>query len=81
MLTNHFNKIIKSSKLEHIAFKDLRHINACMMLDNAKNCANILEVVRERLGHSDIKTTFNNYYNLHIHAQKKAVKAITSYMR
>lgn len=81
MLTNNFNKIMKSSKLEHIAFKDLRHINACMMLNNSKNDANIFEVVRERLGHSDIKTTFNNYYKLHIHAQEKAVKAISSYMR
>lgn len=80
MFTNAFCKIIKSSNIEHIAFKDLRHINACMMLNNSKNNANIYEIVRERLGHASIITTFNNYYRLQINAQKKVVKKIEKYL-
>lgn len=55
--TNRINQIINSHKLKRITVHGLRHTHCSLLFESGAP----LEVVKERLGHSDIKTTMNIY--------------------
>lgn len=52
-----FTKITKKYDLEHIRFHDLRHTSASYLFHKGTN----LNVVSQRLGHSNINITSNIY--------------------
>ena len=62
-LTTKWRRFVKANGLEHIRLHDLRHTNATAMIEAGVD----YKVVMQRLGHSDISTTYNTY----VHVTKK----------
>ena len=70
-----FTKFLKNNNLRHIRFHDLRHTHATLLLldYNTKAVA-----VKDRLGHSRISTTINNYISGTSKQQMEGVSKLTS---
>lgn len=52
-----FKRMIKMADVPEIRFHDLRHTHATLLLSNGVH----VKVISERLGHSNIKVTLDNY--------------------
>jgi len=52
-----FKRLLKKAELPPVRFHDMRHTNATLMLGQGVHP----KVVQERLGHSQVNITLNNY--------------------
>lgn len=62
---------LKVAKIKHIAFHNLRHTVATLLLLKGEN----FKTIQELLGHSDIRTTMDTY--VHVLDEMKAASAET----
>ncbi len=62
----------KEAGLEHIRIHDFRHSHASLL---ANEGINIIEISR-RLGHSDVKMTWNTYAHLYPKEEERAIKIL-----
>jgi integrase len=62
---------LKAAKIKHIAFHNLRHTVATLLLLKGEN----FKTIQELLGHSDIRTTMDTY--VHVLDEMKAASAET----
>lgn len=69
-LENHNKLYAEMAGLPHIKIHDFRHSHATLLINNG---INIMEASR-RLGHSDIKMTWNTYSHLYPSAEDAAIK-------
>jgi integrase len=76
-MSRFFFRRIKSSKLPHIRFHDLRHTSGSLMLYEGTD----LKVVSVILGHSSIKTTGDIYAHIIEQQKRKAANSIGKYLR
>ncbi len=68
-LDKHNRKFAKEAGLPHIRVHDFRHTHASLLVNNG---INIQEIAR-RLGHSDVKMTWNTYSHLYPREEERAV--------
>jgi len=71
-VTSKFSKILKTNKLKHIRFHDLRHSCASLLVANGVPMKNI----QEWLGHANYNTTADVYSHLDFSAKEKSAKVI-----
>ncbi|MCD7878947.1 MAG: site-specific integrase [Candidatus Gastranaerophilales bacterium] len=69
-----FNTAIKNANIDNFRFHDLRHTAATRMVNNGID----LVVVKEILGHADIKTTMRYAHSLE-ETKIKAINILNSY--
>ena len=62
-------RALNKAGLEHIAFHDLRHTFATLLIERGEN----IKTVQELLGHADVSTTLNTY--THVLDKMKAASA------
>lgn len=65
---------LKDAKLEHMAFHDLRHTCATLLLQAGEN----IKTIQSLLGHSDIETTLNCYSHVLDDMKKTAADKLDS---
>lgn len=70
--SDHFGKLLKENKLQHIRFHDLRHYNAVIMM--LKGIPD--KVAAQRLGHSQVSTLREVYQHVLTEMDKKAAESI-----
>jgi integrase len=68
-----FRRAREAAGLPHITFHDLRHSCASLLI----NMGTPLEVIRDILGHTSVKTT-ERYAHLHIDRQQEALKKLAA---
>ncbi|EOQ22264.1 hypothetical protein KQ1_05841 [Bacillus cereus BAG3O-1] len=66
------NALIQKAAVSKIRFHDIRHTHATLLLAKGVN----VKVISERLGHSNIKITFDNYLHVFLTKQEDAVYKI-----
>jgi len=66
------NQYCKLAKVKQIRIHDFRHSHASLLIYKK---VDIMQVAR-RLGHSDIKMTWNTYSHLLPNAEEEAIKAL-----
>lgn len=71
-----WNPMRDAIEIRHVAFHDLRHTQASLMLYAGVD----LKVIQERLGHADFATTANMYAHLMQDSQAKATEKLTTMM-
>ena len=57
VLSKKFNRFLKDNDLDHIRFHDLRHSHVTLLINSKVP----IEVISERVGHSNVNTTLNIY--------------------
>lgn len=72
VLENHNKQYAKAAGLHHIRIHDFRHSHASLLCNEN---INIMEVSR-RLGHSDVKMTWNTYSHLYPKSEEQAVSVL-----
>lgn len=72
MLSNKNIQYANEAGLPHIRIHDFRHTHATLLVNEG---INIQEIAR-RLGHSDIKMTWNTYAHLYPREEERAVKVL-----
>lgn len=76
-LTQEMNRGIEVSGVKRIRVHDLRHSHASLLVE--LGCSPVL--ISERLGHEDIKTTFQTYSHLYPNKQKEVVKSLENWCK
>lgn len=76
-LTKELNRGIEASGIKKIRVHDLRHSHASLLVE--LGCSPIL--ISERLGHEDIKTTFQTYSHLYPDKQMEVVKSLENWCK
>ena len=71
-IENKNNQFAKMAGLPHIRIHDFRHSHASLLVNEG---INIQEIAR-RLGHSDIKMTWNTYSHLYPREEERAIKVL-----
>lgn len=72
VIENHNAQYAKSAGLPHIRVHDFRHSHATFLI----NSGVIIKEVSRRLGHSDVKTTWNTYAHLYPSAEESVLNAL-----
>lgn len=72
VLENHNKLYAELAGLPHIRIHDFRHSHATLLINSG---VNIMEVAR-RLGHADVKMTWNTYSHLYPSAESSAIKVL-----
>lgn len=72
VLENHNTLYAQLAGVKHIKIHDFRHSHATLLINNG---VNIMEVSR-RLGHADVKMTWNTYAHLYPSAEDSALEAL-----
>ncbi|MDB6353636.1 site-specific integrase [Trichococcus sp. K1Tr] len=75
-VTNRINKIIKKHDLKTITVHGLRHTHCSLLFEAGLP----IQEVKERLGHSDIKTTMNIYTHVTKKAKEKSAEKFAAYV-
>ncbi len=73
-ISNKNNQYAEEAGLPHIRIHDFRHSHATLL---ANEGINIQEIAR-RLGHSDIKMTWNTYAHLYPREEERAIRVLES---
>lgn len=66
---------MEKANLKHIALKDLRHSHATFLLSSGYS----MEEVKDRLRHSDLRTTEKYYATFYIEKKKKLARDIDKF--
>ena len=75
-VTNRINKIIKKHDLKVITTHGLRHTHCSLLFEAGAS----IQEVKERLGHSDIKTTMNIYTHVTQQAKEGTAEKFAAYV-
>lgn len=75
-VTNRINKIIKKHDLKVITVHGLRHTHCSLLFEAGAS----IQEVKERLGHSDIKTTMNIYTHVTQQAKEGTAEKFAAYV-
>jgi integrase len=76
LISRHFNRKIKSSKLPHVRFHDLRHTAVSLMILNGTD----IKTVSDIAGHSSITMTADIYAHVIEESKKKAADGLNKYL-
>ena len=74
VLDNANREFAKTAGLPHIRIHDFRHTHATLLINHG---INIQEIAR-RLGHSDVKITWNTYAHLYPQEEQRALEILNS---
>ena len=73
---NHYKKIVKRMKEQHLRFHDLRHSFAVVSLENGDD----IKVIQETLGHHSAAFTLDTYSHVTKLMQKRSADKMQSYI-
>lgn len=76
-VTQHFSILLKTKRLRHIRFHDLRHSCASLLLARGIS----MKEIQEWLGHSNFSTTANTYAHLDTKSKQNSANALTNILK